>query len=553
MKNDANDDERLDNGENGEVNESVQTVSKGDEDNKNKESVNSFSDEDGLRAAIKAEDNSLKDDSLDDDREFLKYLKFCKKAKELGLNEPSFTTIYHDGIHIKNSDIKNSGNISGKDQTVHSNNFNHDTTSDEEKADSNILDNEECESIELIFDGCDDLKKRSFMMALTTLNGCNYRVVAEASERLQAIIQPKIQENTISTTPTSLKVDVTEKKRSQWLKDIFAYLNESYELTEYGKSRINTVSFSSDEAPSTLLYHIWLEYDDYARAIIQWLFELAEHSDVEVRLRAAVSVGQLAIYEFRPIREQVLSAWAKSNTKAVQRLSALALAVVAYNDDEEVSVQSVNLLHHWSSLHNSPRLQWTAIAAYGGYIGLLFPQQALDNLTIIAQSGSSELFPDIVRAISNLFDAGQQISGLHSLVLNTLRQWIEQSNKKNIHKLGLIAFWGIMRDSWIVKEESRLPALLWLAKENQDSEELVIYCLRKALALQLTQDLMISEILDWLKLVDKEQVFYNTLARIVFFLAKDGTEKEQARICHYLNKWSKDSETATKILNLIYR
>jgi hypothetical protein len=158
-----------------------------------------------------------------------------------------------------------------------------------------------------------------------------------------------------------------------------------------------------------------------------------------------------------------------------------------------------------------------------------------------------------VRAISNLFDAGQQISGLHSLVLNTLRQWIEQSNKKNIHKLGLIAFWGIMRDSWIVKEESRLPALLWLAKENQDSEELVIYCLRKALALQLTQDLMISEILDWLKLVDKEQVFYNTLARIVFFLAKDGTEKEQARICHYLNKWSKDSETATKILNLIYR
>ena len=552
MENDANDDERLDNGENGEVNESVQAVSKGDEDNKNKESVSSFSDEDGLRAAIKAEDNSVKDDSLDDDKEFLKYLKFCKKAKELGLNESSFTTIYQGGIHIKDSDIQNSGNFVGNDQTFHSSNPDEDEIS-KGKTDGKILDNEESESIESIFDGCDDLKKRSFMMALTTLNGCNYRVVAEASERLQAIIQPKIQENTISTTPTSLKVDVTEKKRSQWLKDIFAYLNESYELTEYGKSRINTVSFSSDEAPSTLLYHIWLEYDDYARAIIQWLFELAEHSDVEVRLRAAVSVGQLAIYEFRPIREQVLSAWAKSNTKAVQRLSALALAVVAYNDDEEVSVQSVNLLHHWSSLHNSPRLQWTAIAAYGGYIGLLFPQQALDNLTIIAQSGSSELFPDIVRAISNLFDAGQQISGLHSLVLNTLRQWIEQSNKKNIHKLGLIAFWGIMRDSWIVKEESRLPALLWLAKENQNSEELVIYCLRKALALQLTQDLMISEILDWLKLVDKEPMFYKVLARIVFSLAKNGTEKEQARVCHYLNKWSKDSETATKILNLIHR
>ena len=76
MENDASDDERLDNGENGQINESVQAVTKGDEDNKNQESVNSFSDEDGLRAAIKAEDNSVKDDSLDDDREFFKYLKF---------------------------------------------------------------------------------------------------------------------------------------------------------------------------------------------------------------------------------------------------------------------------------------------------------------------------------------------------------------------------------------------------------------------------------------------------------------------------------------------
>ena len=556
MKNDANDDERSDNGENGEINgeinESVQAVNKGDEDNKNQECVNSFSDEDGLRAAINAEDNSVKDDSLDDEKGLLKFLKFYKKAKELGLNESYFTTIYQGGIHIKDSDIQNSGNFVGNDQTVHSSNPNEDEIS-EGKTDSKTLDNEESESIESIFDGSNDLKKRSFMMALTTLNRCNYRVVLEASERLQAIIQSQIKEDTISTTPTSLKVDVTEKKRSQWLKDIFAYLNESYELTEYGKSRINIVSFSSDEAPSTLLYHIWLEYDDYARAIIQWLFELAEHSEVEVRLRAAVSVGQLAIYEFRFIREQVLSAWAKSNTKAVQRLSALALAVVAYNDDEEVSLQSVNLLHHWSSLHNSPRLQWTAIAAYGGYIGLLFPQQALDNLTIIAQSGSNQLFPDIVRAISNLFDAGQQISELHSLVLNTLRQWIEQSNQKNIHKLGLIAFWGIMRESWIIKDKTRLPTLLLLAEQSQGNENFVVYCLRNALGLELTQNLIIPEILNWLKLVDKEPMFYKTLARIVFSLAKNGTEKEQARVCHYLNKWSKDSETATKILNLIHR
>jgi hypothetical protein len=102
-----------------------------------------------------------------------------------------------------------------------------------------------------------------------------------------------------------------------------------------------------------------------------------------------------------------------------------------------------------------------------------------------------------------------------------------------------------------------LPTLLLIAEQSEDNEDLVIDCLRKALALQLTRDLIIPEILNWLKFVDKEQVFYNTLARIMFSLAKNGTPKEQAkeqaRVCHYLNKWSRDSETATKIINLIHR
>jgi hypothetical protein len=350
-------------------------------------------------------------------------------------------------------------------------------------------------------------------------------------------------------TSNSLNIGVTEKKRSQWLEDISAYLADGYEFTEYGKSRIKTVLFAEQEAPLAVLSHVWHEYDLYAEATLMWLCELGDDPNFEVRLRAAAVAGQLAIYEFRPVREKILSPWARSDKQTVQRLATLALTVVAYDDSEEISQQALNLLHHWSGLQNSPRLQWTSIAAYGGYIGLLFPQQAVDNLKIIAQSGDGRLFSDIAQAMANLFDAGQQVSNLHFLVLNTLNEWVRKDQKAAVNRLSLLIFWGLMRESWIVKDDIRQPTLLLLAKQSQDFEDLIIYLMRNALNLELTRDLILPEIFSWLKFVDKQQSLYRTLGRIIFTLASRGKERE--RICNYLNRWSRSSETAIQILKSI--
>lgn len=352
-------------------------------------------------------------------------------------------------------------------------------------------------------------------------------------------------------TSSSLNTEITEKKRSQWLEDISACLADDYEVTEYGKSRIKIVLFTDQEAPLAVLSHIWHEYDTYAQATLKWLRELGEHQNFEVRLRAAAVAGQLAIYEFRPVREKILSPWAKSDKQSVQRLAALALTVVAYDENEEIAQQALNLLHHWSRLKNSPRLHWTSIAAYGGYIGLLFPQQALDNLKLIAQSGDGQLFSDIAQAVANLFEAGQQFPNLHSIVLNALKRWVEQGQKTAIHRLSLIIFWGLMRESWLVKDNIRQPTLLCLAKQSQDVEDLVICLMRNSLNLEFSRDLVLPEILNWLKFVDKQQSLYRTLARILFTLASPGRERE--RICSYLSRWSRDSESAIRILNLIQR
>ena len=350
---------------------------------------------------------------------------------------------------------------------------------------------------------------------------------------------------------SNLNPGLTEKKRSQWLKNISAYLADGYEVTEYGKSRIKAVLFTDQSDPLAILSHIWNEYDTYAEATLIWLHELGENPNFEVRLRAAAVAGQLAIYEFRPVREKVLSPWAKSDKRDVQKLAALALTVVAYDENEEIAQQALNLLHHWSGLQNSPRLHWTSVAAYGGYIGLLFPQQALDNLKLIAQSGDGRIFADIAQVVAHLFEGGQQIPNLHSIVLRTLKSWVEQGQKTVIHRLSLLIFWGLMRESWLVKDNIRQPSLLYLAKQSQDIEGMIIYLMRNCLNLELSRDLILSEMLGWLKFVDKQQSLYKTYARILFTLASPGRERD--RICSYLGRWSRDSESAIRILNLIKR
>lgn len=356
------------------------------------------------------------------------------------------------------------------------------------------------------------------------------------------------------TSTTKVENELTEKKRTQWINDIGAYLDDDKEVTEYGRSKIKVVKFKDEEASLSLLKHVWNEYDIYAESTLKWLYELGKDSNFEVRLRVAAVAGQLAIQEFRPVREQIISPWAKSNNQTLQRLSALALAVVAYDQNEEIYQQAINLLNHWSNLKKSYSLHWTAIAAYGGHIGLIFPEQALDNLKIIVKSNDGSLFPDVAQAVANLFYAGEQVSNSHLIVFNALKEWTEEENKEtSVHQLSLLIFWGLVHDSWSLVDNIYQPTILRFAKQNQTFEELVIHLVKEALNLEFSRDLILPEIFEWMQFVDQNQVLYKTLARIIFSLASSNSSREKERVCNYLNRWSRKSKSATQILNLIKR
>jgi hypothetical protein len=167
--------------------------SSSDSNNENEidnESLKPVSEEEGLKSAesiFKSEGKKTEDSSFDEAKEFLKYLKFRKKAKDLGIDDPGSTTFYYQGgVHFKNSNVENHGNVVGNDQEIHSN-TNTGGFAGEVRDES--PDRESLESIDSVFDKCEDVKQRSFMIALAALNGCNYRIVVEASQRLQSILQ----------------------------------------------------------------------------------------------------------------------------------------------------------------------------------------------------------------------------------------------------------------------------------------------------------------------------------------------------------------------------
>jgi hypothetical protein len=147
------------------------------------EGMSRVSDEEGFKSAEKVfKIESDTDDSPDEDRGFLKYLSYRKRARDLGLDAPS-TVINQSGIHIKDSYLNNYGNIVGNDQAISSSHSAQDAAEREAQSSSH-------EEIEFVFDECKDISQRSFMVALAVLNGCNYRVVLEASQKLQTILQP---------------------------------------------------------------------------------------------------------------------------------------------------------------------------------------------------------------------------------------------------------------------------------------------------------------------------------------------------------------------------
>jgi hypothetical protein len=150
------------------------------------------SEEEGLKSAeniFKDVKDRPEDSAPDEDKEFVKYLRFRKRAKDLGIDESSFTTIYQGGVHIADSTIEIVAALWEVTKLPDEILMLREAFSGKHVGSSSR--NGDADSIETVFDQCDSVEQRSFMITLAALNGCNYRTVIGASQQLLLAIQPK--------------------------------------------------------------------------------------------------------------------------------------------------------------------------------------------------------------------------------------------------------------------------------------------------------------------------------------------------------------------------
>lgn len=374
------------------------------------------------------------------------------------------------------------------------------------------------------------LAERTLMVAVAVLNGAAEQAVFEAQARLQTLIRPPQDDK-----PPGEEA-LFGRTRSQRVKAVLARVVDGHELAEFGPSPVKQLVLENPTLQPTVLRYIWEEYDQLRPILLTWLRELGLHPSFEVRARAASAVGELSKFDFGYVRQQVLLPWANHEQTRVRQSAALALGVPVW--EGALAPQVLGLLHHWSTLRNNPRLCWTAAVAYGGLVGLRFPDAALRDLQQIAQQGNLLLFEAASRSILTLFLAGAIAPDYFIQVLATISAWVGAGKETRERCPGLLVFLMLAQQVTLKVGETgeSWPAMLWLT-HDQSSEEKITRLWRRALNSKGTRTIGLAVLHGWCRLVDEQEHLYASFARQITRLATQGEAREGGRLRAYLARW----------------
>lgn len=99
----------------------------------------------------------------------------------------------------------------------------------------------------------------------------------------------------------------------------------------------------------------------WRQKLIEWLTSHAGGRSADVRTRAAVAVGRLAVKDYRFVRDKLLDEWVRKNDPQFRTAIGMALGVLVREENLTAEVQS--LLREWSqSIEGDKR--WAAMRAY---------------------------------------------------------------------------------------------------------------------------------------------------------------------------------------------
>ena len=207
----------------------------------------------------------------------------------------------------------------------------------------------------------DDLDELALRITLAVFHGTTFETIERAKndllESLKELVPPPPPPpaNVPAPPPVPHAPYVPLMQR---LKRAGAYETEG-QAPDWKK----VIKLENPELAGEALVHVW-RFNHEARwrqKLIAWLTTHAAGRPADVRSRAAVAAGILALKDYRYVRENLLDRWVESEEAKYRTAIGMALGVLAREEAWAAEVQT--LLRTWSE---SPRQseRWAALRAY---------------------------------------------------------------------------------------------------------------------------------------------------------------------------------------------
>ncbi|MGW3208826.1 hypothetical protein [Streptomyces sp. NPDC001135] len=372
----------------------------------------------------------------------------------------------------------------------------------------------------------------AFALAAAVLEECGYLTVADAAVKLRAaLVEPE-------AAPPDLRFGDRLGHEQQWIR---------LEVPGEGGFTPPRVRFRNSLLGQAILAYAWNLLDGRREAVLAWLRGLLTHRDLEVRARAAVAAGVLALTDPSYAVHRFLTSWAASTSWPLRQAAATALGVAGSRPQTAEAVWE--LLHRWAggdaSAHQR-RLAGTAANAVGGLLGRAAPDRAVAVLRTALDRGDDwGTLPSVAWGGVHLIHQGQTAA-----VLQAYLDWSEPQDVSPMVVKSLSAFVFAVSQPYeepVIgttgdRGHARVPGVPVLLGELPRHHDRLVELWARALARRPVQESALEALHTWIDVYAGEcPGSLDAIGALLVSVARrPGRHGE--RLTWWLERWARDRE-----------
>ncbi|MFI5932216.1 hypothetical protein [Actinoplanes sp. NPDC051494] len=341
---------------------------------------------------------------------------------------------------------------------------------------------------------------RALVLALAVLNAMAFDAVSRAALLLEEAWSAQHAAPAAGTRERS--------SRRQRLKAARARLTMETRRTPYGPATLEIAAFLDSSYPQRILRHYWHEHDYDRPLLLEWLGEIADDVEVDVRTRASIAVGYLGTYAFDIVRRAVIVPWVAGEKVDERELAVNALALPAR--EPGTAARAVALVADWSR-RGGKAARMTAARALGSSVGAVLDGGPDASLTRLAKGADEDLAVALGDSIAELMAKAEPDRQL--VLLGLLDSWSAEG--RNGRQLaGILGFLQVGWTLWTEVDGVRWPTLLWIADHDDAARDVVARLWSRALVAPDADDGLWVVLRTWAQLAERTEALRPAFVRL---------------------------------------